>query len=159
MALLCFRLSSRFAIQCLTIQCGRWLGQNRGSMLTAVLPLQNNLYAQGLQLTILKVLSTTESVPKAFTVSCPNGAVEGVCIGSFSTPPHIPCTSPEVAHCNSDSISLPPNTVPTSKQRHISISLETGLMALVLCPLQSLLRGLNALVQGSRGRPCRARPS
>ncbi|CAK0786860.1 hypothetical protein CVIRNUC_010074 [Coccomyxa viridis] len=44
--------------------------------------LQNYLYAHNLQLSVLKVLSTTESVPNAYTVTCPNGAVESVCIGS-----------------------------------------------------------------------------
>ena len=45
--------------------------------------LQTNLYQQGLQLTALKVLSTTQSVPNAYTVSCPNGAIESVCIGGL----------------------------------------------------------------------------
>ena len=39
------------------------------------------MYQQGLRLTVLKVLSTTQSVPNAYTVSCPNGAIESVCIG------------------------------------------------------------------------------
>ena len=43
--------------------------------------MQNYMYAHNLQLSVLKVLSTTESVPNAYTVTCPNGAVESVCIG------------------------------------------------------------------------------
>ena len=45
------------------------------------------MYQQGLQLTVLKVLSTTQSVPNAYTVNCPNGAIESVCIGGL--PPHL----------------------------------------------------------------------
>ena len=55
-------------------------------LLSLCLCLQTNLYQQGLQLDVLKVLSTTESVPNAFTVYCPNGAVESVCIGSPAWP-------------------------------------------------------------------------
>jgi hypothetical protein len=55
-------------------------------LLSLCLCLQTNLYQQGLQLDVLKVLSTTESVPNAFTVHCPNGAVESVCIGSPAWP-------------------------------------------------------------------------
>ena len=46
--------------------------------------MQNNLYAHNLQLSVLKVLSTTESIPNAYTVTCPNGAVESVCIGGHT---------------------------------------------------------------------------
>ena len=46
--------------------------------------MQNYLYARNLQLSVLKVLSTTESVPNAYTVTCPNGAVESVCIGGLT---------------------------------------------------------------------------
>ncbi len=48
-------------------------------------PLQSNMYQQGLQLTVLKVLSTTQSVPNAYTVNCPNGAIESVCIGVLAS--------------------------------------------------------------------------
>ena len=47
--------------------------------------LQTNMYQQGLQLTVLKVLSTTQSVPNAYTVNCPNGAIESVCIGALTS--------------------------------------------------------------------------
>ena len=43
------------------------------------------MYQQGLQLSVLKVLSTTQSVPNAYTVSCPNGAIESVCIGELAS--------------------------------------------------------------------------
>ena len=46
--------------------------------------MQNYLYAHNLQLSVLKVLSTTESVPNAYTVNCPSGAVESVCIGDHT---------------------------------------------------------------------------
>ena len=49
--------------------------------------LQTNMYQQGLQLTMLKVLSTTQSVPNAYTINCPNGAIESVCIGAPA--PHL----------------------------------------------------------------------
>ena len=46
------------------------------------------MYQQGLQLTVLKVLSTTQSVANAYTVNCPNGAIESVCIGALAF--HLP---------------------------------------------------------------------
>ena len=49
------------------------------------------MYQQGLQLTVLKVLSTTQSVPNAYTVACPNGAIESVCIGRLAS--HLLATS------------------------------------------------------------------
>lgn len=53
--------------------------------------LQTNMYQQGLQLTVLKVLSTTQSVPNAYTVACPSGAIESVCIGRLAS--HLLATS------------------------------------------------------------------
>ena len=47
--------------------------------------MQTNMYQQGLQLTVLKVLSTTQSVANAYTVNCPNGAIESVCIGLLTS--------------------------------------------------------------------------
>ncbi len=47
--------------------------------------LQASLYQKGLELTRLKVLSTTTSVPLATSGTCSQGSITGVCIGATKT--------------------------------------------------------------------------
>lgn len=47
--------------------------------------LQASLYQKGLELTRLKVLSTTTSVPLASSGTCSQGSINGICIGRTQT--------------------------------------------------------------------------